>query len=433
MNGRQVGGATHSNGGEATVCELEIARLGAQGDGVAQRRDAPGSTVFVPYTLPGERVRAAVVGERGRLIEVLEASPDRVEAPCRHFGTCGGCALQHMAGHAYAAWKRGLVVDALAQRGITADVRAPVVVGGGARRRAVLSAVAPRAGVVLGFHGARDTTVIDIGECHVLVARIVSALPDVRRILSALPAWEGEARVVIVATDNGLDVDVSGAVGKGGLDAAQSGRVAGEAERLRALVRFSVDGSPVYQRGNPALSMGRATVSPPAGVFLQASPEAERAMADAVVAALPKRAKNAVDLFCGVGAFTFPLGARVAVTAVDSDRRALGALEAAARGAQGVKPIRTLHRDLFHEPLSRKELEAFDMAVFDPPRAGAAAQAQMLARSKVPVVVAVSCNPATLARDLRTLLDGGYRLGEVVPIDQFHWSAHVEAIAVLSR
>lgn len=419
------------------VCELRIARLGAQGDGVATYAGDPAadaaSNIFVPYTLPGERVRARVDGERGRLVDVIETSPDRVKPPCRHFGECGGCALQHMAAPAHAAWKRGLVVDAFAQRGIAADVADLVVSGTGARRRGILSAVWTRAGAVLGFHGARDERVIDIAECPVLEPRIVAALGDVRRLLGIVAPWEGEARVLIVAADNGLDVDVSGAVGKVGLNATQSAHLAGDADGVAGLVRLSVDGAPVYQRAKPELAMGAARVDPPAGVFLQASAAAERAMAAAVVAAVTKKAKTAVDLFCGLGAFSFPLAARVAVTAVDSDRRALAALEAAARGAQGLKPIRTLRRDLFREPLSRKELEPFDVAVFDPPRAGAAAQAHMLAKSKVPVVVAVSCNPLTLARDVRTLIDGGYALGKVTPIDQFTWSAHVEAVAVLRR
>ena len=425
-------GAGMADTQDRDVVELRIERLGAQGDGVATA-GPDGGPVFVPFTLPGERVRACVAGERGRLIEVVSAAPERIEPACGHFGTCGGCMLQHMSVEAYASWKRSLVSDAFAQRGIAVDVADVVMAGAGARRRAVLSAIWTRGGAALGFHRLRDDSVIDIAECPVLEPRIVAALDDVRGLLGVFGAWEGEARVTTIAADNGLDVDLSGAVGKTGLDAARSARLAGLAGDVGNLVRLSVDGAPVYQRARPELGMGAARVDPPAGVFLQASGKAEREMAALVVAAVAKKAKSAVDLFSGVGAFTFPLAARVTVTAVDSDRRALSALDAAARGAQGIKPIRTLHRDLFREPLSRKELEPFDVAVFDPPRAGAAAQAQMLAKSKVPVIVAVSCNPATLARDVRTLIDGGYSLGTVTPIDQFHWSAHVEAVAVLRR
>jgi len=422
---------------DGQIVELSIDRLGAQGDGIAERARA-GGPVFVPFTLPGERVRVAISGEisggaRGRLMEVLVPSKDRIAPQCRHFMDCGGCTLQHLAVGSYTAWKRALVVDAFAQRGIVADVAPLVVTGAGTRRRAVMSALWARGGITLGFHGAREDRIISVAECPVLEARIVAALGGIRDILRVLPRWEGEVRVTVVAADNGLDVAVSGAVGKGGLDAASSARVAAEAARLGNLVRLSLEGTPIYLRAAPLLAMGGAQVSPSAGSFLQAAAAAERAMADAVVVAVPKKAKGAVDLFCGVGAFTFPLAARVAVMAVDSDMQALAALATAARSARGLKPVSTRHRDLFREPLSRKELELYDIAVLDPPRAGAKAQAEMLAKSKVPVVVAVSCNPATLARDARILIDGGYTLGTVTPIDQFTWSAHVEAVAVFQR
>ncbi|MGD9670485.1 MAG: class I SAM-dependent RNA methyltransferase [Hyphomicrobiaceae bacterium] len=435
MDKRKSSATLAANDGKMVA--LTIDRLGAQGDGVAEDvlDDGP---VFVPFTLPGERVCAVVVGEsaggaRGRLVDVLEPSQNRVAPVCRHFTFCGGCALQHVAGETYASWKRSLVVDAFAQRGIKADVAPLVLTGAGSRRRAVMSALATSGGIVLGFHGAREERVVDVEECPVMVAQVVAALSGIRGILGVLPRWEGEARVTVVAADNGLDVAVSGAVGNGGLDAASSARVAAEATRLANLTRLSFEGTPVYIRAVPQLAMGAAHVTPPAGSFLQASASAERAMAEAVVDGVPKKAKRAVDLFCGVGAFTFPLAARVAVLAVDSDRQALEALEMAARAAQGLKPVSTRHRDLFREPLSRKELEPYDVAVLDPPRAGAKAQAEMLAKSKVPIVVAVSCNPATLARDARILIDGGYSLGSVTPIDQFTWSAHVEAVAVFRR
>ncbi len=410
--------------------ELEIERLGAQGDGVATLNGAP---VFIPFTLPGERVRSAIDGERASLIEVLRASPERAPPACRHFTHCGGCAMQHMAPHAYASWKRSLVIDAFVQRDLSARIEPTIFACSASRRRAMLSAVVTRAGVVLGFHAARDDTIIDIAECPVLEASIVAALPGVRSILAALPRWDGEVRVSIVAAANGLDVGIDGAISKQGLDAARSARLADKAAKLSDLARLSIDTAPIFQRASPTLAMGHAFITPPPGTFMQASALAERAMADMILEALPKKAKRAVDLFAGLGAFTFPLAERVAVTAVDNDRNALDALAAGVRGAQGLKPIATVHRDLFREPFARKELEGYDLAVFDPPRAGAKSQAEMLAKSKVPVVVAVSCNPATLARDARILVDGGYVLQSLTPVDQFHWSAHVEAVAVLRR
>ena len=202
---------------------------------------------------------------------------------------------------------------------------------------------------------------------------------------------------------------------------------------LSGIVRFSYAGDVIYQRDLPRIAMGRASVVVPAGVFLQASGLAERTMAALITGALGKKVRRVADLFAGVGAFTFPLAERQSVLAVDSDGDALAALRLAARGADGLKPIETKLRDLFREPLSRKELEGFDAVVFDPPRAGAKAQAEMIAKSKVPLAVAVSCNPATLARDVRILMDGGFRLQSLTPVDQFVYTAHVEAVAVLAR
>ena len=188
----------------------------------------------------------------------------------------------------------------------------------------------------------------------------------------------------------------------------------------------------MLERASPSLRLGDAEVVPPPGAFVQAVAEAEAAMA-ALVAAAAAKAKRVADLFCGVGTFTFPLARTARVLAIDGDKGAIAALSAAARRVQGLKPIETKVRDLLQTPLSAKELDGLDAVIFDPPRAGAAAQAEQLARSKVPVVVAVSCNPATLARDARILVDGGYRLRAVTPIDQFLFSAHVEAVAVFER
>lgn len=416
----------------AGVVEVEIERLGAQGDGVAWSGSGNVAT-YIPFALPGERVRVRISGERGELVDVLWPSPDRIEPKCRHFTVCGGCAMQHLAPDAYAHWKRGLVVDALAQRGLAPAVSDLVSFAQGSRRRAVLSAIRTSQATVIGFHAARDATLVDLHECPVLNERIATAIPGLRRLLKAIPAWKGEARVTVVAAGNGLDVGIEGATAASAPDAATSALLAREAEGLAGLIRLSVDSTPVLSLAAPEIAAGRARIEPPPGVFLQAAADAERWIAEAIVEVLPKRAKKAADLFAGVGAFTFPLAARVAVTAVDGDKQALMALDAARRRTEGLKPIATLHRDLFREPLSRRELDDFDIVVLDPPRAGARSQAEMLAKSKVPLVVAVSCNPATLARDLRILVDGGYVIERVTPIDQFLWSPHVEAVAVLRR
>ncbi|MCB1519605.1 MAG: class I SAM-dependent RNA methyltransferase [Hyphomicrobiaceae bacterium] len=418
--------------------EIEIARLGSQGDGIATLPEAGAAegTVYVPFALEGERVRVTIEGASARLGEVLVASPDRVSPACIHFMTCGGCTMQHLQFDRYAAWKRQLVVDALAQRGITTEIGQLVRGALGDRRRAIMSAKRDRrgrGGVRFGFHEAMSHEIVDLAMCPVLAPPLAELIEKLRPVLAALPRWEGEARVTLIAADNGIDASVDPPSPAVAATADVIEGVVAALDGLSGIVRFSYAGDVIYQRDLPRIAMGRASVVVPAGVFLQASGLAERTMAALITGALGKKVRRVADLFAGVGAFTFPLAERQSVLAVDSDGDALAALRLAARGADGLKPIETKLRDLFREPLSRKELEGFDAVVFDPPRAGAKAQAEMIAKSKVPLAVAVSCNPATLARDVRILMDGGFRLQSLTPVDQFVYTAHVEAVAVLAR
>lgn len=409
----------------AEVEEVEIVRHGAQGDGVADTADGP---CFVPLALPGERVRIAREGKRVRLVEVVRASADRASPVCRHFGACGGCTAQHMAAGLYRGWKRNAVIEAFAHRGLEANVGDVVQVPAGSRRRATVEARRDGGQTVLGFHAAGTHDVVDLAECPVLVPAIVAALPALREMSHTLLGETGTCRLTVTAAGNGLDVAVESAAMPGAETRARISQIAARA----GVVRLTLAGDIVVQREVPVLRLGGAEVRIPPAAFLQASAAAEAAMTALMLDAVGK-AKRIADLFCGVGTFTFALAARGRVLAMDGDKAAIAALKEAATRAQGLKPIDARVRDLMREPLSRTELEEVDAVVFDPPRAGAKAQAEMLAKSKVPAVVAVSCNPATLARDVRMLVDGGYRIESVTPIDQFVWSEHVEAVVVLRR
>ena len=405
---------------------LDIARLGAQGDGVA---DLPSGQVFVPYALPGERVQADVRGERARLIAVIDASPDRVAPVCRHFTHCGGCAVQHLRMPAYLAWKRDLVTAAFAARGIDAPIGNVATVGPGARRRASFSARRTGRGVMLGFHEAKGVELVDVQECPVTASAIVRALPALRRLVEPLMSRRAPGRVVVTLAANGLDVAIEDVPGDPPLEVREF--LAREATALK-LARLTLAGDTLYQATVPAVRFGTANVVLPARSFLQAAPVAEAEMVRLVTQAVGE-AKRVVDLFSGMGTFTFPLAQRAAVLAVDGDKAAITALQNAAKRTPGLKPIEAKVRDLFREPLSVKELQPFDAAVFDPPRAGAATQATALAASGVKTIAAVSCNPATLARDARLLIDAGFTLERVTPIDQFLYSPHIEAVAVFRR
>ena len=415
--------------------ELDIVRLGAQGDGVA---DLPTGPVFVARALPGERVAADVRGERGRLVEIVRASLERVDPPCPHFGTCGGCVAQHMGAALYRDWKRDMVRTAFAHRGLEPHVEEMIVVPPGTRRRATFGAVKREGHSTFGFHEEGTHTLVDLAVCPVVVPAITQALPGLRKIADAALAQGGEMRMAVTAAMGGLDVALESDgenTGRLPMDTKARARIARLAAETGVL-RVTANGELVVQSVAPRFMIGGVEVMLPiasgGAIFIQATAEAEVAIG-AMLAAATKKARRIADLFCGLGTFTFGLARHARVFAADGDKTTIEALTTATKAAQGIKPIETRLRDLFNEPLSRQELDGFDAVVFDPPRAGAKAQAEMLAKSKVPVVCAVSCNPATLARDCRILVDGGYSIVRVVPVDQFVWSPHIEAVAVLQR
>lgn len=414
---------------------LTIARMGRLGEGVA---DTPDGAVFVPGGLPGEVVRATVVQDgrdrRARDVEILEASPDRRPIASPAYAECGVAPLQHWAAEPYLAWKRDLVVQALAREGIEADVAAAAATPPASRRRLALHARRGADGRVrLGFKARRSWRLVELTSCPVSDPRLNAALPALARIADPFLAHPKSAPTLhVTVTDTGLDVDVTGVEkrsgGPGGDRLAQAVAAAVQAD----LARLSLDGDVLMMARQPRVTFGRASAPLPPGGFLQASPPAEAVMAARVVEAI-RGARRVADLFCGSGAFTFPVAEVAAVTAADSSAPAIAALKAAAAATPGLKPITAQVRDLFRRPLSPFDLKGCEAAVIDPPRAGAIEQTAQLAASSVAVVAAVSCNPTTFARDARILIDRGFRLETVTPIDQFLWSAHVELTAVLRR
>ena len=261
----------------------------------------------------------------------------------------------------------------------------------------------------------------------------MAAFPALRALGGAFLGGAKSAPTLhVTLTEAGLDVDVTGVEKKGGGVNARTYARAAELARAADLARLTLDGDVVYGARAPIVRFGRATVALHPGGFLQAVAEAEAFMADAVVEAV-RGARKVADLFSGSGAFTFRLAEVAAVAAFDSEPLATGALKTAIGTAPGLKTVTVEARDLFRRPLAAAELNRFDAVAFDPPRAGAVAQAGEIARSKVPVVVGVSCNPATFARDARVLKSGGYRLERVTPVDQFLWSPHIELVGVFRR
>ncbi len=409
--------------------QLTIVRLGHRGDGIA---DTPAGPVYVPYTLSGETVTVEPVAghpDRRHLDHVDRPSHERTAPICKHFTQCGGCAMQHWSLVEYHLWKRGLVVEALAQAGIVAPVTDIIDAHGQGRRRAVLHARRGTRDVLeVGFTAPRAHHIVAIDRCPILAPGLDGAIPAAWAIAEILKPAEKPLDIQVTATDSGMDVDVRGS---GPLNSRRTTALAGVAEKHK-LARITRHGELVAQAAQPLLKIGRAQVPLPPGAFLQATAEGEATLAR-LVAAHVGAAKRIADLFCGIGTFALRLAEQARVTAADSEASAIKALERAAANTSGLKPVEAQTRDLFRRPFMAAELKGFDAVVFDPPRQGAESQACEIVKSAVPVVVAVSCDATTFARDAGILVSGGYKLVSVTPVDQFRYSFHVEVVAKFQR
>jgi len=402
-----------------------IDHVGHRGDGVSL---ATGEAVYVPYALGGETVEVAAVPghpDRRRLLAVLSASPERIDPFCAHFGVCGGCAIQHWDIKRYQAWKRNLVIETLRQANLDCEVAPLIDAHGRGRRRITLHArMGTHEVLKVGFAAANSHDIIPVDRCPILDPALSGALDAAWALAEPLTPTGKPLDIQITATDDGLDVDIRGS---GPLPSRMITALSRLAETHR-LARLTRHGELVLQRMPPTLAIGTARVALPPGCFLQATVAGEETLAE-LAATHCGRAKHIADLFCGVGPFALRLAAKAGIAAFDSDAGAVAALQKAATATPGLKPVKAAARDLFRRPLMPQELRDFDAVVFDPPRQGAQAVAKQLAASSVPIVVAVSCNIATFARDARLLVDGGYRIESVTPVDQFRHTAHVELVA----
>jgi 23S rRNA (uracil1939-C5)-methyltransferase len=400
-----------------------ILRLGHLGDGVAE------GPVYATQVLPGEVVDGTLNGDRLTNIRIVTPSPHRVRPPCAHARTCGGCLMQHASDAFVAEWKLGIVRGALAGQGLEAVFRPIITSPPRSRRRATLTARRTKAGAMIGFHARASDLLVDVPHCQLLHPDLVAGFPAVAAMTKLAGSRTTELSVQLTRSLAGLDVVVTG--GKP-LDTAMQMEMARLVE-AHALARLTWEGEVIALRAAPMQRFGRALVAPPPGAFLQATEDGEKALLRSVSDALAGPMRRIADLFAGVGTFALPLTERTEVHAVEGEAAMTSAMEKAWRGAEGLKRLNVESRDLFRRPLEADELRGFDGVVIDPPRAGAEAQTAVLAKSQVPVIAAVSCNPVTFARDARLLVSGGYRLDWVQVIDQFRWSSHVELVARFSR
>jgi len=391
-----------------------IVRVAAKGDGVT----ADGR--FAPHAAPGDRLRAD---------GTLEPGPHHQTPPCRHFGPCGGCQLQHLDEHALASFVTDRVVNAAEGQGLSAGECMPAHLSPPrSRRRATLHAQLGGKRPLIGFREERSHRIVDLAECHVLAPELWALVEPLRLLLRL---WRrGHADIALTIADQGVDVAIKGLE----LDGLAQTEGVLDFARERGLARLSLDqgygAEPLWEPEPVTVTLGGVPVPLPVDAFLQATHDGEQALVADAVRWLDGAGRIA-DLFAGLGTFAFALAPGRAVMAVEAARDAHLACRTAAGRAR--LPVESVHRDLFRNPLQPGELAQFDAVVLDPPRAGAKEQVGRIADSTVRRVVYVSCNPASWAKDARVLVDAGFRLEKLHPVGQFRWSTHVELASLFVR
>lgn len=393
-----------------------IERIAARGDGV---------------TGDGRHVAGAVPGDRVRDDGIIIPGPNRADPPCRHFGKCGGCQLQHVAEPALAAFVRDRVIGGLDGQDVPyGDILPALLSPPQSRRRAALTALRTGKQVAIGFNAAQSNQIVDMRMCPLLLPELFALIEPVRALLAMIAQPRRPVKVKMQMLDQGVELILEGVKAEG-LDAAMALQdFAGE----HRLARFAIDQGDgleiLWQPEPPTMRFGNIVVEVPPFAFLQPTAAGQAALVDAVRRAIGD-AGAVADLFAGVGTFALSVQAGRKVYAAEGARDAVAALTGAANRQRAL--VAGEHRDLFRRPLVPAELNRFGAVILDPPRAGAEEQVRQIAASTTPVIAYVSCNPASFARDAKLLIEGGYRLDWVQPVGQFRWSTHVELAGCFSK
>ncbi len=410
------------------MTEVEILKIGHEGDGIAEIN---GETIYVAFTLPGEKVRVDIKGNRGQLNEILTPSPDRVQPICTYFTKCGGCKFQHMKAADIANWKSEKIANALKSNAIDFDINGVSSAYATGRRRAKFNAKRINGQLQFGFMAAASNDIIEIENCPILSPILSLAIPKIRELARTLIQGNESVGVQATLTDTGLDIDVAGLKAISKFNRNELEALAKACQNAQ-IARLTINGEEAFMANAPILRMGAAIVNVPPNAFLQATKDCELQIGDKIMEWLGK-AKRAIDLFAGIGTFSFRLKEKCETNSYEMNQEAIFALNTAAKGLAGGHTLKGFSRDLFRVPVSPLEMKNIDIIVLDPARAGAEAQVKQIVRGKVAKIIYVSCEPTSFARDAKLLIDGGYKLKKLNGFDQFQYSAHVELIGLFEK
>lgn len=413
--------------------EVTVTSLGGLGDGVAS---AGGKSIFIPKACVGDRLEVRIVhenrdGMQGVITRVIEAGAHRQTPPCRYFERCGGCSLQQLIPAAYRDFKSGMFHSALERAGFPTPNAEVTFLPAHTRRRVEFKVKHEGNAIALAFHDLRSHTPTTIDECLLLVPPLQALIAPLNERLSHQDFSAALFSVSLTAADSGIDMLLTfknyhlKALPPLEALAADLGiaRISARTPEDKAITL--VNTKPVEMR------LGDYAVALPPEAFLQATREGQEALTQIALEAT-QGASSVVDLFCGIGSYSFPLSRHASVHAVELDASMVATLSASVK-RHNITNISAQARDLFKQPLSASELSRFSAAIINPPRLGAKAECQQIALSTIKRVVMISCNPATFARDMDILKKAGFTMQSVHAMDQFLWSSHLEIVAVLQR
>jgi 23S rRNA (uracil1939-C5)-methyltransferase len=379
---------------------------------------------LLPRVLPGEEIEVAQDGT----VRIITPSVDRVAPACRHFKTCGGCAMQHASDDFVAMWKQEIVRKAISAQGLTTEFRSIATSPAQSRRRAKFAGQRTKKGVMLGFYAKGSDVIIAVPECQLITTGLHDARPALEALIMFAASRKSQVSFTVTETTVGPDISVET---EKELTSQLRMELAVFAQQY-GLSRLVWQNEVIVTMTPPAQDFGGVSAVPPAGAFLQATQHGEATLRDAVIE-ITQGAKSIVDLFAGSGTFALPLSKNAEIHAVEGESDMIDALDRGWRQGKNLKRVTSEKRDLFRRPLEPDELKKFDAAVIDPPRAGAEAQIATLAVSEIKKVAMVSCNPVTFARDAKVLIEKGFTLNWLQVVDQFRWSPHVEVVGSFTR
>jgi 23S rRNA (uracil1939-C5)-methyltransferase len=416
--------------------KCRITKLSNKGLGIGKTKFG---AVELPYTLPNELVSFDRHKYRSSsnciLKEIIEPSSNRTSPSCKYFGACGGCLLQHLDNNTYESFKQNLLSSALLEEGIKTTIQNLIIIPPSTRRRVNLELVKKDEKVFLGLHRFHSHQIISIDNCHVLSNALSNLLVPLKELFLQILPTQFKAELFLTQAENGIALTITCKTKF--LLNYNHRKTLEQFALVYNLIQISIDADQTYQTlyelAKPYVLFDGIKVEIDSKCFLQASNISDQILSELIINYLYPHSSDLkiIDLFCGRGTYTLPLSRLFAVTGVEFDRESLDALNAACKSID--RQINLEQQNLFDNPFKTLDLDEYNYCVINPPRAGAKAQIFELSKSKVNKIVYVSCNPKTFVKDARILIDAGYDLIEITPVDQFYWNPHLEIVAYFQR